>query len=1112
MSSESFSAFEFQKCTIDHIRKQFLQRGRFPKRFLVADEVGLGKTIIARHTISNVTAGKKQSVCLYICSNLEIAKQNKFKLVKNANQIFTVDRINLLFEKPLPKTRDVHLLAITPETSIFLRNGLGSKNERLYLAYYIHKVFGYSKSVSARILAGRISKTAFLKELEAYRDVHPDARLPGEQFRAHFEREFRRIRPDTPKRFSLIERNQYQRRSSKVYNQLAKDLRAAFAAAVLSDLRPSVIVLDEFQKYRKVLDEADSDTVLKRLFNKTVPTVLLSATPYKLFVANDEQNSVQHYDDLKQVFSFLLGDPQKANQMIEGIVNYGIRLLKVDNQSIAELLRDKAAIEKQVLRVMSRAERISFEHSDAPSSETIHSTDDASARLTAGYLSSFLRMSDLTNQRGVWLTYWKSGDYPLSYMRNYKLVENMLGRLQSEAPQKIKGAYSGESGANHPKLRYLQRDLFGDGRAFDYLWLPPSRPYYQGGGIFSEKQLSHFNPKKGLIFSSWKFAPRFFAAEVNKLRQRDIAKYSVTSNALRATTHNWARFYFPSPLLSSTLVHADFLESQSYKQLLRLAYNRLKSRLETDFGFRIDKKATTSFWKVIAQIDLKTNEQRKHNLIEIYSGRKANKFKQKDQPVEQPVPPAELDRILAAGTETRISPLQILELAKITIASPAVSILRFFESVYSRPLEEKEYAALAMFCIFNLKNFVNRETNIAVMEMVHGKNKREAKTNIGVTRRKNHAHRAQEYFRNGNIQAVFDEYLYLLSAGHMQDAVNVTLRDFAAAIAPRSGGFRVPQAEGKDRLVRADIAVAFGDSDIEGDPHGNLRTSFNSPFWPFSLATTSVGQEGLDFHLYCKDIYHWNLPSNPVDFEQREGRINRFNNLMIRENMVKTAQGSRTKFDGFFWADLLSAKGHLGHYHNRYNLGLSPNWIFTTFSEGGRQRICRHILQIPLSKDHARFDALMRDLDTYRLALGQPNQKKYLEKLNTNKFLKENVVNRRGLILNFFPFSANRDSEKFNSYLASNESVRGLLSDCQKYAADMGIEHRFPDLWQLLVKNISLVQASIETEPLPKSLKQNIKALYHFVNPHDETSDDTPVIGFDDDIRALRDALKPKKG
>jgi hypothetical protein len=31
---------------------------------------------------------------------------------------------------------------------------------------------------------------------------------------------------------------------------------------------------------------------------------------------------------------------------------------------------------------------------------------------------------------------------------------------------------------------------------------------------------------------------------------------------------------------------------------------------------------------------------------------------------------------------------------------------------------------------------------------------------------------------------------------------------------------------------------------------------------------------------------HWNLPCNPIDLEQREGRINRFKCLAIRQNVA----------------------------------------------------------------------------------------------------------------------------------------------------------------------------------------------------------------------------------
>ena len=35
------------------------------------------------------------------------------------------------------------------------------------------------------------------------------------------------------------------------------------------------------------------------------------------------------------------------------------------------------------------------------------------------------------------------------------------------------------------------------------------------------------------------------------------------------------------------------------------------------------------------------------------------------------------------------------------------------------------------------------------------------------------------------------------------------------------------------------------------------------PYWPFVLVSTSVGQEGLDFHPYCHVVVHWNLPKQP---------------------------------------------------------------------------------------------------------------------------------------------------------------------------------------------------------------------------------------------------------
>lgn len=59
------------------------------------------------------------------------------------------------------------------------------------------------------------------------------------------------------------------------------------------------------------------------------------------------------------------------------------------------------------------------------------------------------------------------------------------------------------------------------------------------------------------------------------------------------------------------------------------------------------------------------------------------------------------------------------------------------------------------------------------------------------------------------------------------------------------------------------------------DARQKLMLTFNTPFFPEVLVTSSVLAEGVDLHLNCRHVIHHDLCWNPSTLEQRTGRIDR---------------------------------------------------------------------------------------------------------------------------------------------------------------------------------------------------------------------------------------------
>jgi superfamily II DNA or RNA helicase len=71
---------DFQRRTVEYAFRRLYQDSDSTHRFLVADEVGLGKTMVARGVIAKAVEHLWNEVeridVVYVCSNAEIARQN----------------------------------------------------------------------------------------------------------------------------------------------------------------------------------------------------------------------------------------------------------------------------------------------------------------------------------------------------------------------------------------------------------------------------------------------------------------------------------------------------------------------------------------------------------------------------------------------------------------------------------------------------------------------------------------------------------------------------------------------------------------------------------------------------------------------------------------------------------------------------------------------------------------------------------------------------------------------------------------------------------------------------------------------------------------------------
>lgn len=239
-----------------------------------------------------------------------------------------------------------------------------------------------------------------------------------------------------------------------------------------------------------------------------------------------------------------------------------------------------------------------------------------------------------------------------------------------------------------------------------------------------------------------------------------------------------------------------------------------------------------------------------------------------------------------------------------------------------------------------------------------------------------------EYGENGCIWDVFDEY---------QEYIMMTEgKNFATAFKGIIDiSFNTVYVETKGEKMYTWMNTDFASGHFSGDKNNassaktldNKLQRFNSPFWPFQFISTSIGQEGFDFHVYCRKIVHWSLEFNPVKFEQREGRVNRYQGYANRLQLDSFLKKKNIKFSG--WKNAFNSirdnKKEDSDIATMLNSGkgLFPDFVVPVQkTEYGLERECYYY---PFSFESEEFKRVLEGVGYYRSLLGQSGCDKFEE-------------------------------------------------------------------------------------------------------------------------------------
>ncbi|MCY4114839.1 MAG: helicase-related protein [Chloroflexi bacterium] len=1021
---------DFQRATAEHAFRRLYLDQDSSRRFLVADETGLGKTHVAREVIAltldhlQQVDGVRRIDIVYVCSNADIAAQNIRKLNVTASDSETTTfatRLSLLITQPdvlKPTTggegKPTTFVAFTPATSFQFGWQMGTAAERAVLYVLLRSHLGLRRAratAAQRIFQGFVaSRRRFVKSYVAYarakRFESSIRRAFLEEFDRSCERESLLALVD-----EVVGRRALTADQHKAARWIVGSLRRMLARAAVHALEPDLVILDEFQRFRDLLDVktgSEAAELANDLFTQSDARVLLlSATPYKPFTyAEETAEGGGHYEDFLKTLQFLAAWDGPVDHLRADLD--ALRQAALSGEPTA-VIRDRVQV--QLRRWIARTERPTGARQITTLAPT-RGRFGVQADDFLGYVT-LRRIADAV-KAPLSVEYWKSAPYFLNFLTGYRVGEHVRDAMK--VPDQRAGLLPVLRGAQriarpsvqrfqpvewaNARMRALAEETLSPGW-WQLLWMPPSLPYHRLGGPYASIDSTAITKK--LIFSSWVAAPSAIASLLSYEVQRRIftrargseientpAARAAISRRLdyrmyegRPASMSALALFWPQPALASRTdpldAARDHAETPSVERLLEWAQERVQP-VVGPAGHTASTASAVWHWFAPTHADRDGSlasallGAHQSTLTEALAG-DTPEHRALDAHVEQALTALDGENPESERPADLLTTSALLGLgAPGNIAWRALNRLKRPDDSVTELGQWRAAAILAS----GLRSVFARPVSILLLDSLYA-GSGSMRDDDGIYWR-----RVARYCIDGGLQAVLDEYIHHLAgeagvAATTDEGLIALAATARRAIAVRESVYRatdIDNFDGEGIAFPSRCAMRFGSARQSQDEARlpEVRAAFNSPFWPFVLATTSVGQEGIDFHWWCHSVVHWDLPGNPVDFEQREGRVDRYKGHAIRKNVAAAhrsaalAPGVRDPWTAVFETASAESDHDLG--------GLSPCWIFP-----GNAQLHRRIMALGLSRDEDRWARLQESLALYRLAFGQPRQEDMLAAL-----------------------------------------------------------------------------------------------------------------------------------